>query len=287
MSDTASLCAATRPRRRASRRRETGFATRPRIIAAVSGSRSSWDPVAGWYDATVGIRGSPHHRKAAIPTVMQLAEVRRGERVIDVGCGQGVLAHHVLKAGGQYLGIDASLAMVRLARKRRGDDGRFEHGDARDLVGTTSAEAASFDVAVYLLSIQDMDPLDEVFASVAQVLKPGGRVVIFMVHPAFRAPRGSGWGFDPKRKLTYRRVERYLTPASVPMKEYAEVRKGAPRGATISFHRPLMDYVNALARAGLRLDAMVELPDPVVDDRSRSNPEVPLFVALRARLQDH
>ena len=274
-------------RRRASRRRETGFATRPRIIAAVSGSRSSWDPVAGWYDATVGIRGSPHHRKAAIPTVMQLAEVRRGERVIDVGCGQGVLAHHVLKAGGQYLGIDASLAMVRLARKRRGDDGMFEHGDARDLVGTTSAEPASFDVAVYLLSIQDMDPLDEVFASVAQVLKPGGRVVIFMVHPAFRAPRGSGWGFDPKRKLTYRRVERYLTPASVPMKEYAEVRKGAPRGATISFHRPLMDYVNALARAGLRLDAMVELPDPVVDDRSRSNPEVPLFVALRARLQDH
>lgn len=242
--------------------------------------------MAGWYDATVGVRGSPHHRKAAIPTVMRLAELRRGERVIDVGCGQGVLAHHVIKAGGDYLGVDASVAMVRLARKRRGAEGAFEHGDARDLVGSTSARPGSFDVAVYLLSIQDMDPLAQVFASVAQVLKPNGRVVIFMVHPAFRAPRGSGWGFDPQRKLVYRRVERYLTSASVPMKEYAEVRKGAPRGATISFHRPLMDYVNALSAQGLWVDAMDELPDPVKDDESRSNPEVPLFLALRARRAD-
>ncbi|HEX7001889.1 MAG TPA: class I SAM-dependent methyltransferase, partial [Trueperaceae bacterium] len=219
-------------------------------------------------------------------TVMRLAELRRGERVIDVGCGQGVLAHHVIKAGGEYLGVDASVAMVRLARKRRGAEGAFEHGDARDLVGSTSARPGSFDVAVYLLSIQDMDPLAQVFASVAQVLKPNGRVVIFMVHPAFRAPRGSGWGFDPQRKLVYRRVERYLTSASVPMKEYAEVRKGAPRGATISFHRPLMDYVNALSAQGLWVDAMDELPDPVKDDESRSNPEVPLFLALRARRAD-
>ncbi|HEX7001189.1 MAG TPA: class I SAM-dependent methyltransferase, partial [Trueperaceae bacterium] len=145
----------------------------------MKGGRSSWDPVAGWYDATVGVRGSPHHRKAAIPTVMRLAELRRGERVIDVGCGQGVLAHHVIKAGGEYLGVDASVAMVRLARKRRGAEGAFEHGDARDLLGSTSAQPGSFDVAVYLLSIQDMDPLAQVFASVAQVLKPNGRVVIF------------------------------------------------------------------------------------------------------------
>lgn len=244
--------------------------------------RSSWDSVAGWYDGTLGVRGSPHHRKAAVPTVMRLADLRPGEALIDVGCGQGVLAHHVLKAGASYLGVDASEAMVRLARKRRGDEGRFEHGDARDLVGTTSARAGAFDVAAFMLSLQDMDPLPDVIASAAAVLKPGGRLVVFMVHPAFRAPRGSGWGYDERRKLVYRRVERYLSRAAMPMKSYAEAG-AAGRGATISFHRPLQDYFAALADNGLWVDALLELPDPVkADDDRASSPEVPLFLALRA-----
>ncbi|HET8986772.1 MAG TPA: class I SAM-dependent methyltransferase [Trueperaceae bacterium] len=242
---------------------------------------SSWQSVAEWYDATVGVRGSPHHRKAAIPTVMRLAEVVKGELVLDVGCGQGVLAHHVLKAGARYLGVDASQAMIRLAKRRReGVD--FEVGDARDLMGTTSVERGSVDVAVLMLSLQDMDPLDQVVASVATTLRPGGRVVVFLVHPAFRAPRGSGWGFDEARKLVYRRVERYLTPAAVPMKAYAEV-SDAQRGATISFHRPVQDYVAALVANGMVIDAFEELPDPVSFADKAGSPEIPLFLALRAR----
>ena len=256
--------------------------SRPKGERARTG-QSSWDPVASWYDNTIGVRGSPHHRKAAVPTVMRLAELKSGESLIDVGCGQGVLAHHVLKAGAGYLGVDASEAMIKLARRRRGEDGRFEHGDARDLVGTSSARPASFDVAVFLLSLQDMDPLEDVMASVSQVLKPTARLVIFMVHPAFRPPRGSGWGYDERRKLVYRRVERYLSRAAVPMKSYAEAGAG-PRGATISFHRPLQDYANALAAHDLRIDAMTELPDPVkADDERGDSAEIPLFLALRAR----
>lgn len=269
-------------------------AMRGRDRGANSGAgRSSWEQVASWYDATVGIRGSPHHRKAAIPTVMSLAEVAPGELVLDVGCGQGVLAHHVLKAGGRYLGVDASEAMIKLARRRR-EGVAFEVGDARDLTGTTSVGEGSVAVAVFMLSLQDMDPLEKVVASATQTLVQGGRLVVFLVHPAFRPPRASGWGYDPQRKLTYRRIERYLTPAAVPMKEYSEAqtrrgRSGAPdtdrrqRGATISFHRPVQDYVNALASAGLFTDAMVELADPVKLDERESNPEVPLFLGIRAR----
>ena len=246
--------------------------------------------MAGWYDATTGVRGTPHHRKAAIPAVMRLAGVATGERLIDIGCGQGVLAHHVLKAGGSYLGVDASQTMIKLARKRR-EGVVFEHGDARDLSGTTSAEPATFDVAVFMLSLQDMDPLEKVMTSAAEVLKPGGRLVLFMVHPAFRPPRGSGWGYDERRKLVYRRIERYLSPAAVPMKEYAEVT-GVDRGATISFHRPLQDYFAALSGAGFVVDWLDELADPLIEAGAlkpggesgpgHNSAEIPLFLAVRA-----
>jgi len=135
---------------------------------------------------------------------------------------------------------------------------------------------------VLMLSLQDMDPLDQVTASVARTLRQGGRVVVFLVHPAFRAPRGSGWGFDEARKLVYRRVERYLTPAAVPMKAYAEV-SDAPRGSTISFHRPVQDYVAALVANGMLIDALEELPDPVTFADKAGSSEIPLFLALRAR----
>jgi len=212
---------------------------------------------------------------------MRLADIDKGELVLDVGCGQGVLAHHVLKAGGRYLGVDASEAMIRLARRRR-ESVEFEVGDARDLTGTTSVEPGSVDVAVFMLSVQDMDPLDQVMASVATTLRVGGRCIVFLVHPAFRAPRGSGWGYDDARKLTYRRVERYLTPAAVPMKAYAEVG-AAPRGSTISFHRPVQAYVAALVAHGMVVDAYEELPDPVSFADKAGSPEIPLFLALRAR----
>ena len=55
-------------------------------------SSRSWDPVAAWYTGWVGPNGSDHHRELAIPALLTLLEVRRGERVLDLGCGPGVLA---------------------------------------------------------------------------------------------------------------------------------------------------------------------------------------------------
>src|SRR5699024_1391672 len=58
------------------------------------GSSRSWDPVADWYTGWVGPDGSEHHRRLAIPAVIELLGPEAGERVLDIGCGPGVLAPH-------------------------------------------------------------------------------------------------------------------------------------------------------------------------------------------------
>jgi SAM-dependent methyltransferase len=244
---------------------------------------SSWGPVAPWYDHWVGRRGSPHHRHVAIPTVLRLAELRPGHRVLDVGCGQGVLARHVLAAGAAYTGIDASREMLDLGRARHGPDVGFVHADARRLGAVAGLVRQRFDVAVFLLSLQDMNPLSDVVSGVAALLAPHGRLVAFMTHPCFRVPRASGWGYDHRRKLPYRRVEGYLSERRVPMRAHAEV-SSATRGATLSYHRPLAAYVDAFAHHGLFVDALEEVVDPLVDpnDRTRSR-DIPTFLAIRAR----
>jgi SAM-dependent methyltransferase len=244
---------------------------------------TSWDRVAGWYDGWVGGQGSHYHRALAIPAVLELLSPSRHESILDIGAGQGVLAPYVTRTGARYTGIDSSARLIDLARRRHGNLGRFFVGDVRRMALVAGLGPASHDAAVFLLSIQDMDPLGPVLDSVAWALRPTSRIAILMTHPAFRVPRHSGWGFDPTRKLAYRRLDGYLTPMDVPMRS---VEREPP---TRSFHRPLSHYINALARVGFAVDAMLEIPDlppelrPSFGSRSApSNSDIPLFLGLRA-----
>jgi ubiquinone/menaquinone biosynthesis C-methylase UbiE len=250
-------------------------------------AETSWEQVATWYDGWVGERGSEYHRALAIPAVLELLDPRPGDEILDVGGGQGVLAPYLVEAGARVTVIDASRKLIAAARRRHAGlrDARFLVADARRLNAVAGLEEAAHDAAVFLLSIQDMDPLDEVLRSVDWALRPAARIVMLMTHPAFRQPRHSGWGFDEGRKLQFRRIDSYLTPMAVPMKSLGD---GPP---TRSFHRPIGAYLNALGDLGFATDALLELPDLPAERRpgkaaaradERARREIPIFLALRA-----
>ncbi|KKB12761.1 hypothetical protein VE25_05825 [Devosia geojensis] len=244
----------------------------------------SWDGVADWYIGWSGAEGSRHHKRLAIPALMELLQPRRGEAVIDIGCGAGAFASAVLEAGAAYTGVDLGQKLIAHARHHYGGKARFLVGDATRLPAMPQLRPASFDAAAFLLSIQDIDPLEDALASAAWALKPGGRLVLLMTHPCFRIPRQSGWGWDEGRRLQFRRVDRYLTPLAVPMQDYGE----AGRGTTRSYHRPLEAYVSALAANGLAVDALREVSGEDLAPRNEpkamrlAREEIPLFLALRA-----
>lgn len=243
-------------------------------------ARTSWDEVAEWYSGMVGEGGHKFHQRLAIPALLDMLAPQAGEAIIDIGCGPAPLAPFIADAGAEYVGVDASPRLLDAALAHHGRDGTFYLGDARKLWAIRGLEAGTFDGATFLLSIQDMDPLDEVLRTAAWALRDGGRVVLLMTHPAFRVPRQSGWGWDEERKLRFRRVDRYLTPLPVPMRG----------GATRSFHRPLNEYINGLANNGLLTERIAEIPgydEHEAYGQARADNladrEIPLFLALRAR----
>jgi len=247
--------------------------------------QTSWDTVADWYTDWVGEDGGRHHREQTIPAALHLLAPRPDEQILDVGAGPGVLATHIARAGAYYTGIDASPRLLDYARLHHGHHGRFLCADACTLDQSPVLRAGTFDAAVFLLSIQDMDPLCDVLRCMAWALRGGGRVVIVMTHPCFRVPRLSGWGWDEARQSQYRRVDRYLSPLPVPME--AVGRRGG--GGTVRFHRPLQDYINGLAHYGFfidRLDEIATYKAPRKGPRSKAEgraiDEIPVFLALRA-----
>ena len=243
---------------------------------------TGWDAVAHWYQGWMGESGSDYHQKLAIPAVLDLLRLQAGEQVLDLGSGHGVLAPHITRSGASYTGIDVSPRLLQAARRLHGRYGRFLHGDARKLQQMRDLTPNQFNAVVFLLSIQDMNPLEKVLSAASWALRPDGRVVILMTHPCFHVPRQSGWGYDEGRRLQYRRIDRYLTRLTVPMKSYG----GQQSGATISFHRPLSDYINGLASQGLFVDCLREI-STYKQGRTKAeqdaNSEIPVFLALRAR----
>lgn len=249
-----------------------------------SPTTKGWEHVSRWYDGMVGNTGSTYHTETAIPKTLQLMGVQPGENVLDIGCGQGVLAPHVVKAGGTYIGVDLSKSLIKQAQQRHGNEGEFYTGDGSKLSEIPQIKEHTFDVVVFMLSIQDIKPHTSAIASATKVLNNSGRLVIFMTHPAFRIPRQSGWGFDRKRKLIYRRIDSYMSKLDVPLRIDHKTRKTLTR----SYHRPLQNYIEALIKNKLYITSFEEITEPPKSgteessSEKRAREEIPLFLGIRA-----
>ncbi len=216
---------------------------------------------------------------------MRALDVQPGERVLDLCCGQGVFCRMIVQAEPSLvLGVDASKRLIEAARSRPAEGNvRYVVGDARDLGPLADG---SFDAAACIMAVHDLDPIEPLFVELARSLKRGGRAVVIFMHPCFRVPRQSSWGWDEEHKTQYRRLDRYNTPLSVPIATHPG---SDPSEHTVFFHRPLAAYVNALGQAHLRIDACEELlshrqsePGGHSRGENRARGEFPVFLALRA-----
>lgn len=101
-----------------------------------------------------------------------------GRRVLDVGCGTGVLAEALAKRGARVWGVDASPEMLARARAHAGKRVGFKLGHAEAL----PFKDAWFERAVLRLVVHLVD-LAPALAELARVLRPGGRAVIATFAP--------------------------------------------------------------------------------------------------------
>ena len=95
-----------------------------------------------------------------------------GERILDLGCGDGQLTANIAAAGAQVIAVDSSPAMVEAARLR-GIDARLL--DAEKLSFQAEFDAVFSNAALHWVRDQDA-----MIAGVKRALKPGGRFVAEM-----------------------------------------------------------------------------------------------------------
>ena len=242
-----------------------------------------WDQAARWYDSVVGEEGSYYQKEVIIPRTLEMLDLQKGDRVLDLACGQGVFSRFLYSKGIKAEGLDSSGELIRCAQSRSDQGIPFHIGDSRE---PDVLKGEKFDAVVCILAIQNIDTLEPVFRNVTGWLKPKGRFIMVMTHPCFRIPRQTHWGWDEQKKLEYRRVDLYATETPIPILTPPMVVSDV---YTMTYHRPLQSYFKALSVAGLAVDGLEEWVSNKVSQpgkrsraENRSRNEIPLFLALRA-----
>lgn len=123
----------------------------------------------------------------ARPAVLELCQPYAGLSVLDLGCGEGYCARTMSDGGAaEVFGIDVSDRMIEAARheEKRSPRGiRYQQGDATDLEGI---EDGSYDrvLAMFLFNYLNVEATKRCMSEVVRVLRPGGRFVFAVPHPA-------------------------------------------------------------------------------------------------------
>ena len=182
----------------------------------------TWDP--DQYQATAAFV------PALGAAVLELLAPQVGERILDLGCGDGALTVELVAAGAEVVGVDSSAEMVEAARAR-GLDAHVVDGEAL-------AFDHEFDAVFSNAALHWMRDADAVLAGVAQALRPGGRFVAECGGHGCVAAVGTA-----------------LTAVLA--------RRGIDAAALTPWYFPTVDdYGARLARAGFVVDSIALIPRP-------------------------
>jgi SAM-dependent methyltransferase len=217
--------------------------------------KARYDGLADWYEERF-VAVAPTHQ----PGLLELLGPGSGP-CLDIGCGTGRNFETIRASGRSIVGVDYSADQLRMARTRT--DGPLMVSDAAVLPFAD----ASFDTATLLWISSDVDDFGKVLREATRVLRPGGLLVVYGVHPCFNGPHVVYSSEDGTRLIH----PSYRTPGW--HEESPWWAEDGIRRRVGMRHIPLAEYLNAFLSSGLTLE-LFEEPGGF---------EVPHSLAVRAR----
>jgi SAM-dependent methyltransferase len=217
--------------------------------------------------------------------------VAPGERVLDLGCGDGTTALPAAQLGASVLGVDIASNLVRAGNLRAQRAGlsncRFEEGDACDLY---ALDDASVDLTISVFGAMFAPKPFDVARELVRVTRPGGRIVmgnwipndptlvaqILKISAAYTPPPPQGFVSPMTWGIVESVLERFAA-AGVPADSVAFSREtftfrypGTPAAYVDEFRKYYGSTMNAF-EAAQKNGKATELRDALVDLFERQN----------------
>lgn len=223
-------------------------------------TRKAWNTNAAFWDERMA-EGNSWFQKLIWHATERLLEIKPGEVVLDIACGNGLTSRRMAVSGAKVSAFDFAEEMIAHARQRTTiNKEKIEYLvlDATDEKVLLSLGKGRFDAALCNMALFDMADINPLMHALAVLLKPAGRFVFSIVHPCFNNPYTTHVGemteTDGQVKHVYSiKITKYITASMA--RGLAMVGQPEPQ---IYFHRPLQDMLGACFQSGFVLDALEE-----------------------------
>lgn len=209
--------------------------------------------------------------------------VAQGQKVLDLGCGDGTTALPAARRGAEVLGVDIARNLVEAGNKRAREEGlancRFQEGDATNL---EELNDQSFDLVMSIFGVMFAPEPFEVAKEMVRVCRPGGQIVmgnwipndpslvaqILKISSAYLPPPPQGfvspmsWGIEENVVERFRAAGAPRDRISFARDTYTFNFSGSPRDFVDVFRRyygPTMNAFEAAEKNGRASDLQKEL----------------------------
>lgn len=244
---------------------------------------TSWGKVANWYDKLLENEEGTYQKTLILPNLLRLLEIKKGETILDLACGQGFFTREFSKAGAKVIGVDISKELIDIAKKHSIQSIDYHVGPADNL---SFIKNKTIDKITLILALQNIENVHGVLKECGRVLKDKGKLFIVLNHPSFRIPKNSSWGWGEAQKIQYRRIDSYLTESKVKIQMHPGEN---PKETTWSFHRPLQFYFKMLNKYNFYVSRLEEWssnktsePGPRSQAEDKARREIPMFLFIES-----
>ncbi len=225
-------------------------------------NQRTWEATAEWWDDQIGPEGNEFHCTLVAPAQMRLLDLKPGETVLDIACGNGQFAREMARAGVKVVAFDFTERFLARARKHTEAAGiqniEYHSLDATDENKLLSLGERRFDAAACTMALMDMTEIAPLMRALMRLLKADGRFVFSVTHPCFN---GNGIRMCVEEED---RDGTLIDVYSIKVVEYLNL--SVQRGIGIIgqpephyyFHRPLSELLNECFRAGFVMDGIQE-----------------------------
>lgn len=219
--------------------------------------KNIWNANAQFWDSKMG-EGNDFHKTLIEPTQLSLLDVKQGDKILDIACGNGQFTRKLASMGAFVTAIDFSEKFIEIAKSKGCSNIDYRIIDTTNEDELKQLYGNFYDSVVCTMAIMDMENIDTLINNLPNILKPKGIIVFSILHPCFNS--GENISVHEQEDLCGEVISKYFVKIRNYLieKSYKGVGMIGQPKAQYYFHRSIDSILSRFFNNGFVLDAFKE-----------------------------